>query len=140
MGQTAVIPAWVVPTARAVADCHWIAHAGSIQSGRDSQYGLVLETMGWVMDGATDAQAYERMLAHTGDPVGNTLAWLAGYTTLPPLQLPRRNPDGSVMTANQLYDEYIAGKTGLPEQRLEARNRARKDAALYQQLAAYAHR
>ena len=135
MGQTAVIPAWVVPTARAVADCHWIAHACALEAG-DGSYAQIVETMNWVMDGATPEAAYERMRARTGDPVGDTLTWLLGMGSRPPLRLPRRTADGTVVTAEQLADEYMVGKTGLPEQRLEARNRAGKDAALYRRLAA----
>jgi hypothetical protein len=134
-----VIPAWVRVAPRAVADCHRIAHA----LRANAEFGVVEATVGWVtssdptlddvhavMDGCVP-DAY-------GDTVRNTLAWLAGYTAIPPIRLPRRNPDGSVITPDQLCAEYLAGKTGLPEQRRDARTRAEQDAARYQRLAALA--
>lgn len=135
MGQTAHIPAWVVPTARAVADCHWIAHACAREAGPVSRYAQVAAVMDWVTsDQPSRDEAIERMLASSGAAY-DTIAWLIGRMD-PPVQIPRRNPDGSVMTAEELAAEYLAGTTGLPEQRRDAEAKARKDAARYQRLAA----
>ena len=136
MGQTALIPAWVVPAAREVADCHWIAHHYAAESGLlATRHSDVLAVLDWVTgDLPDDNVAYQRM--HAGGHVGDTIAWLLGMSRIPPVQLPRRNPDGSVVTADQLYAEYMTGKTGLPEQRTEARARATSDAARYRRLAA----
>jgi hypothetical protein len=127
MGQTVLIPAWVAPSARAVADCHWIAAAHNPQ---------VRAVMDWVTDGdTTEPNALALLGASHGD-AQNTIAWLLGMSRTPPIELPRRNPDHTVVTADQLYAEYMAGKTGLPEQRNEARQRATTDAARYRRLAA----
>lgn len=127
MGQTVLIPAWVVPASREVADCHWIAAAHNPQ---------VRAVMDWATDGdPTESDALALLTASNG-AAQNTLAWLLGMSRIPPVQLPRRNPDGSVVTVDQLYAEYMTGKTGLPEQRNEARQRATSDAARYRRLAA----
>ena len=128
MGETVLIPpGWVVPAAREVADCHWIAAAHNPQ---------VRAVMDWATDGdPTEGDALALLTASTAT-ASNTLAWLLGMSRIPPVELPRRAPDGSVLTEDQLYGEYMAGKTGLPEQKLEARRKAARDAGRYRQLAA----
>lgn len=121
----AQIPAWVVPTAQ-VADCHWIAYA--------SKNRAVCDVLDWVgREQPTAEQAFDRMVSTSGD-IQVTLLWLLGMG-LPPVQLPRRNPDGSVVSERQLYDEYMADKWGEPEERAEAERKARRDAILYRHLA-----
>lgn len=96
--------------------------------------------MDWVTStDPTPDEAYTQMDACAPTPAGelarHTLAWLIGFQSFPPIRLPRRNADGAVMTADQLYDEYMRGKYGLPEEQRDARTRAEKDAALYRRLA-----
>lgn len=70
--------------------------------------------------------------------VSLTLGWLLGAHPRPPLELPRRNPDGALMTADQLYQEERAAnphRTWMPEQRHEARTRAEVTAIRSQRLA-----
>jgi hypothetical protein len=127
MAQTALIPAWVAPAARAVADCHWIAHAtGQTQ---------VVAVMDWVTCDLPDPPDVLAQLAGARGGAYDTLAWLLGMSSRPPITLPRRNPDDTVMTAAQLYDEYMTGLWGEPEQRRDAQLRAVRDAAAYQRLA-----
>jgi hypothetical protein len=129
----------VQPAPQAVADCHRIAYAL-----RDRpEFAAVEAAVDWVTSTdptIDDAHAQMGACAPTpeGDAVRNTLAWLLGFGTLPPVRLPRRNPDGSVVTADQLYAEYMAGKWNGPEVRRDERARAEKDAALYRRLAALA--
>ena len=137
MSAQLAIPTWVAPAPRAVVDCRAIAHAGVANTRPDSVYGQVAAALAWVLDDQpSEAQAYQRMIANSGEPIGNTLAWLIGMASIPPLRLPRRNADGSVVTEEQLYQEYMAEKWGEPEERNEARRKARHDAALYANLAA----
>lgn len=141
MAETALIPAWVAPTPQAVADCHWIAHVMAKEAGPrsryepGSRYTQVVAVMDWVTTGEpTRDQAVDMMMASDGAAY-DTVAWLLGHHEAP-VKLPRRNPDGSVVTETQLYGEYMTGLTGLPEQRRDAEQRARKDAASYRWLAA----
>jgi hypothetical protein len=138
MGRTAAIPAWAKPTPREIADCHWIAHACALEAGAASRYADIVYTLNWVTsDDATEAEAYQRLLADPAEGVRDTLAWLVGYNTIPPLALPRRNPDGATPTAEQLYSEATAGKDLLPEQRIAARDKAERDARHHRRLAAH---
>lgn len=78
--------------------------------------------------------------AHAGWATGvaASLGWLLGVHSSPPVRLPRRLPDGSTPTAEDLAAEYVARTFGEPEARAEARRRAERDAALYRKLAAVA--
>ncbi len=69
------------------------------------------------------------------------LSWLLGLRAEPAVRLPRRLPDGSTPTAEQLYAEMVAAQPfayHLPEQRRDGRNKAEADAALYRRLEALA--
>lgn len=61
------------------------------------------------------------------------LRWILGMPDArPPLPVPLRNPDGTLVTADQLYEQTIAAnphRDWEPEQRLEARNWAAAEAA-----------
>jgi hypothetical protein len=136
MGRTAVIPAWVRPAPRQVADAHRISYA----LAHRPEFAAVEATVDWVT--STDPTVDD---AHTqmavcapnpgGDAVRNTLAWLLGMQSHPPIRLPRRNPDGTPATAEDLFTEYMRGRWDGPEERRDARARAETDAALYRRLA-----
>jgi hypothetical protein len=135
MAQTALIPAWVAPAARAVADCHWIAHACAVEAGPQSRYAQVLAVMDWVTtDDPTHDQAVDMMMASDGAAY-DTVVWLLGRRPAP-VQLPRRNPDGTLMTVEQLTAEYMTGKWDCPEERNAAEQHARTEAARSRRLAA----
>lgn len=68
--------------------------------------------------------------------VAAALAWLLGVTERPPVPLPRRLPDGTVPTADQLYAEALrSGRLTGPEERNGARDRAEREAARFRRLA-----
>jgi hypothetical protein len=157
MAETAVIPAWVVPPPAQVADCHRLAYADAVAT-RSTRCMAVTATISWVVglqeapivgqpEVATRDAAFDVMLAadagNNPDPAGQawcagvavTLSWLLGLYRTPPVQIPRRLDDGTTPTVEQLYTELMTGKTGLPEQRLAARQQAEKDAALHRRLA-----
>jgi hypothetical protein len=66
--------------------------------------------------------------------VAETLGWLIGSRPLPPIDLPRRRPDGHTMGEDELYEEYLAGTARGPEERRDCRARARRDAGRYRRL------
>jgi hypothetical protein len=133
MADTAQIPAWVVPTPRAVADCHWIAHNVAAEVGRASVHGEVCSILDWVTSALpTDTQVRTRLTE--GGAAGATVAWLLGYAK-PPIDLPRRNPDGTLLTVAQFVAEFMAGKWNGPEERRDADRWARREAARNQELA-----
>lgn len=133
MGQTALIPAWVAPSPREITDCHWIAHSVAAEVGRASVYGEVCAILDWV---TTDLPDKDQVRARLGaGAAGATVAWLLGLARQP-IDLPRRNPDGSLLTVEQLTAEYMAGKWDGPEERRDADRWARKQAARSRELAA----
>jgi hypothetical protein len=171
MGETAVIPAWVVQPPTQVADCHRIAHATAAQTGR-VRMAAVAATVNWVtggqpaplterLDVPTAAVARAEMMLAIGplhaelwrelgveprEPVTNhpewlegvalALGWLLGIHSRPPLRLPRRNPDGTTPTADQLYREALEARPHTaPEQRNAARDEAAALAGRYRRLA-----
>lgn len=72
------------------------------------------------------------------DGVAAVLGWLLGSRP-PPIRVPRRNRDGSVMTADQLYAEKKAARRILPpEDRARLRTQAEVEAEVYRRLAALA--
>jgi len=141
MGVTVAVPAWVQPAPRQVVDCHRIATAFARGDRDRDVYDAVERTLGWVLTAHPDRPAVEREwrelatgdTSRTGDAMANTLAWLMGVRGCP-LQLPRRHDDGTLVTAGQLYAEYMRGKDQ-PEERREARIAADRDARRYQWLA-----
>ena len=73
--------------------------------------------------------------------VRGALAWLLGQRPEPMLHLPRRLPDGSTPSAEQLYAEMLEARPygyEFPEQRQAAWNEAGTAAARYRGLAALA--
>ena len=176
----AVIPAWVAPTAQAVADAHRIAHVTAADTG-DIRTAAVAASVNWVTGGqpaplTERTDPVTRRLVETewvlagnveldtqsgwlfddippADPVtddrrwaagaGVALGWLLGVHPRPPVQIPRRLPDGSTPTAEDLYREIVAGRphaSWLPEQRAQARRRATRAAEEYRRLADLADR
>jgi hypothetical protein len=135
MGQMeALIPAWVAPTAREVADCHWIAHAVADEVGRASVHGEVCSILDWVTGNLPDEAEVRTRLRDAG-AAANTVAWLLGITGIPPIALPRRNLDGTLLTHEQLVTEYMADKWDGPEERLAAARWASQQAARNSRLA-----
>jgi hypothetical protein len=132
MGQTPLIPAWVAVSPRAVEDCHWIAHTVAAEVGRASVHGEVCVVLDWI---TSETPTQDAVLDRVVDDDSSTLAWLLGFTSSPPIELPRRNPDGTVVTVDQVAAELLVGKTGLPEQRRDAENRARERVARWRRLA-----
>jgi hypothetical protein len=134
MVETVQIPAWVVAAPRAITDCHWIAYSVAEEVGRASVHGEVCAILDWVTSNLpSETQARARLKA-TG-PAAGTVAWLLGLTGVPPIELPRRNPDGTLLNHQQLMVEYMADKWDGPEERSAADQWARKQDARNQQLA-----
>lgn len=86
----------------------------------------------WV---TAETPTQDAVLQRVVDDDTSTLAWLLGMTDVPPIELPRRNPDGTVVTIGQVTAELLAGKTGMPEQRRDAENRAYRMVARWRRLA-----
>ena len=136
-----VVPDWVAPARIQVQDLHTAATA---QAHRSELARGCLDAIDWIVDpaGPTSEQAQAEAAA-TGkhkDPyhrgISDTLAWLCGWLPDPwHLEIPRRNPDGSLPTADQIYAEILDTRYShwagahTPEQRDEARHEA--DAAAY---------
>lgn len=133
--RMALPPEWVSPTVHAVKDCHWLAHGGAEEFGPASGYAHVLQVLEWLAgEQPTREQAEDRMMAADGIAY-DTIVWLFGHKSAP-IDLPYRNPDGSLMTEQQLYAEYMAGRNNGPEERNAARTWAHMQAARSQRLAA----
>lgn len=130
--SAAVTSTWVVPTARELTDAHWIAHNVAAERGRACLHGEVCTVLDQVVAGSLDRVAAGEMLL--GDDTG-TIAWLIGFVSMPPFELPRRNPDGTVVTVEQVTAELLVGKTGMPEQRIAAEHEAHRLVARWRRLA-----
>lgn len=133
------VPAWVTPTRAQVADLRTTAaaHADRSELARGC-----LDAADWVV--GPDSIASERSVQeeaaatvkHRDDDyhrgISDTLAWLCGWLPKPCLEIPSRNPDGTLLTADQLYaaalEEYPRGWDPTPEQRDKARLDADKTA------------
>jgi hypothetical protein len=78
--------------------------------------------------------------ADLADGAWRALRWLLGEPgQSPPLPLPVRHVDGTVPTADELYDIALAAapdRFRLPEQRAELRSRVEQNARRYRDLAA----
>jgi hypothetical protein len=95
----------------------------------------MLAVLEWVTDELpTEGQAEQLMMASDGGAY-DTIVWLLGVRP-PPIDLPRRNPDGSLMTVAQLVAEYMVDKWDGPEERNAADLWARGEAARARRLAA----
>lgn len=126
-----VVPAWVTPDPVEVLDLHAIAATSQSELARGC-----LDAVDWILDpdGPDEEQAQAEAAATRKHRDGyyrgisDTLAWLCGWISQPRLEIPRRNGDGSLPTADQLYRqllaEYPAGWNPTPEQRYEARQKA----------------
>lgn len=134
MGET-VIPAWVAPAAREVADCHWIAHHEVEQGGpRAAACSQVLAVLDWAVHTDPSRDDAGAMMRSAEGAAYETLVWLLGHRDAP-LKLPHRNPDGTLMTEAQLVAEYMADKWDGPEERRAAADYARYEAARSRRLA-----
>jgi len=129
--SAAVTSTWVVPAARELTDAHWIAHQVAAERGRACLHGEVCSILDLVADGIDRATAGELLL----DDDTGTIAWLVGFVSMPPFELPRRNPDGTVVTVEQVTAELLVGKTGMPEQRIAAEHEAHRKVARWRRLA-----
>lgn len=129
-GQS-VVPRWVTPSPAQVRDLHAIAAAIRSELARGC-----LDALDWVTDpdGPTSEQAQaeaaatskRRDLYHRG--ISDTLAWLCGWLSHPShLETPRRNPDGTLLTADQIYQEFL-DSYGSWKPTPEQRHTARQDA------------
>lgn len=129
-----VVPAWVEPSQIHVQDLHTIASAGADRSelARGCR-----DAIDWVIDpDGPDHEQAQAEAAATGSREGlyhrgisDTLAWLCGWLSQPwHLEIPRRNPDGTLLTADQIYEEllgeYPRGWVPTPEQRDKAHHEA----------------
>lgn len=161
--QLAVIPAWVVPSFAEVSDAHGLAHARA-RDTRDVVWMARAATLDWVMGGHGTApvtelprrheptedevleeryaarsvannREYSWELRRWADAVAWMLRWLIGEDAVCPVELPRRRPDGSLWTAEDLYAEAAGDRRLPPETRRDLRLRAEVDAQRYRDLA-----
>lgn len=132
-----VVPDWVKPSRTQVQDLHTIA---ATEAARSELARGCLDAVDWVLDpnGPDEEQARAETTALAKHRAGyfrgisDTLAWLFGLLPDPAhLEIPRRNPDGSLLTADQIYQEFLDAHswTPTPEQRDTARHEADKTAA-----------
>lgn len=143
------VPTWVRPPARAVLDFHRLARVYAAYrpddhaaAARFAAVGMVLET-GMTEDSALAEM--NRAVAVRSDPragaaagaLADTMAWLVGLLSRAPFAIPRRHPDGRLVTADDLYAEREAAAPAPwePERRDAERAAARKQAARYRALA-----
>ena len=130
-GQDAPITERTEPVTRDLVQAEWML-AGSVELGSTS--------MVWGAITPREPVVRDRTWA-VG--VGAALGWLLGVHPRPPVAIPRRHPDGTTPTAEDLYREMVAARphaSWLPEQRAEARRRATQAAETYRRLAALADR
>lgn len=142
MGSDVVtVPAWVTPARTQVADLHAVAVA---QAARSELARGCLDALDWILDptGPSQEQVQAEAAAtsklrddyHRG--ISDTLAWLCGWLSTPRLDIPRRNPDGTVVTADQLYQEMLEDHPlpPTPEERRDLQNAAARQAARWAAL------
>jgi hypothetical protein len=151
------VPTWITPGARQLADC--VVLAAEVQA--QYEFGVVT-ALRWITGrdpspitgepaavtrAAAEAEYFiagqvelgESPLSATIPPataqgVLRALAWLLGWETNPPIELPRR----PVPTADQLYDEAVAAEPWryrLPEDQAAGRLAAQRQAARLARLA-----
>lgn len=138
-----MLPNWVTPAAGQVRDLHTVATANQSELAAGCR-----DAIAWIADPAgptaeqAQAETVELDKRRREGPywvgIADTLAWLNGWLSQPPLEVPRRNPDGTVLTGDQLYaellDAYPAGWQPTPEQRHTARQQADVTAARWARL------
>jgi len=135
------VPSWVVPSRFAVADVAGMA----VNAGSHPRAVGILAALSWAAEqGTRDVVASEatRTAMAGDDPEttgrADTLYWLAGVKTTPPVRIPRRHPDGSLPTSQELYDQARAAaphRNWIAEERRGARAQAELDAAEARRLA-----
>lgn len=137
-----VIPAWVVPDENAVRD---LLNIAPVHGEHDPHAAGCADAAQWVTGwpDITDNDAGQRMteaLTERSDRhqagIADVLGWLLGVAG-PPIELPGRNPDGTLITARQLYERWQreAPLPWAPEQRREHRDRADTTARRWARLA-----
>jgi hypothetical protein len=155
------IPGWVEPTVQQVLDAHRLAYSRAASTGHWRDKGRA-EGLQWGLTGgqapigsevlprppelleALEALRVSAQATRTSSTevsrewavgVEQALAWLLAGDGDPGIPLPRRHPDGRVLTEDELYAELNPQPGWAPEQRLQARDTARRRARLYRELA-----
>lgn len=132
--RRAHLPPWVKAPAREVCDAHWLAHADAEKYGPDTRAAKVVSVLEWVTDELpTEREAEQMMMASDGGAF-DTIVWLFGVRPAP-IDVPRRNADGSLKSVDELIGEYMEGKHNGPEERRDADRWARKQATRSRWLA-----
>lgn len=137
-----VIPAWVAPDHNAVRDVLNIAPVvGETNAYAAGVADAAQWVTGWPDVSYDDAgQRMSEALPDRADKhaagVADVLAWLMGFGPAP-INLPRRNPDGTLVSAEQLYEQRRAQSVWAwgPEERREQRQTAERDFARSARLA-----
>ena len=132
---------WAAPTAHELGDLLAIA-ARRAHTGDQYSDGCRTAAHWANSSDATAAAAQDRVITAlntrtpNGDGIADTLMWLLGDAR-PPLELPRRNPDGTLVDAEQILEELRAAAPlpWIAEQRHAAQDKARQTAARYAALA-----
>lgn len=156
---TAVVPKFVPHDRREIRDFHAVVYLRAGRT-RDPRIIGMLDAIDWVVGceplspltqqpgQVTEQTACEEM--NRAIPMRDrntwaaglvdTLAYLVGLLSKPPLEVPRRNPDGTVVTADEIYQEFLDSYPGswtpTPEQRDKARQDADVTAVRWQRIAA----
>lgn len=138
------VPDWTAPSRLQVADVAAMARG----AGQHPRAVGILDALDWagtVPNRDAAAQEATRLKMAAGDDEhararAETLYWLTGVVTAPPVGIPRRNPDGTTPTARQLLEERIAREPHrswhMPELRRPAELAAEREAREHQRLAA----
>lgn len=136
-----MIPDWVAPDHNAVRDLLNVAPvAGETNPYAAGVADAAQWATGWPDIGYDDAAA--RMAEHLEQRadrhaagVADVLAWLIGCAP-PPIRLPQRHPDGTLVTADEHYQRWLADQyRPTPEARHAARQQADLDYARSVRLA-----
>ena len=150
---TAIVPAWVPCPRREIQDFHRVAYETAGRTRSPRVVGM-LDAIDWVVGceplapisqksgEVTEMSACAEMNLSARAPhdntwavgVGEALAYLVGLLSGPPLEVPRRNPDGGVVGWEQLYNE-TAQPWWTPEKRWEEQQAAQRTASRWAALA-----
>lgn len=157
---TAVVPTWVSCDRRQIQDFHKQAYLTAARTRAPRVIGM-LAAIDWVvgcepvapitgqhglvtseqialteMNRAVEARRAENSATGWAGGVADALAYFVGLLSSPPLEVPRRNPDGTVVTAEQLYQEFLDSHSRpTPEQRDKAHHDAQVTAIRWERLA-----